>query len=149
MWARICQQTSGLTSTYPQTEMKEHAFSLGVTCGDEHVESSNLCWISRLRPQLQIDSYLVAWLSPTPIYWSRIPSHQCSIQSTMFYTGQFGAYIYGDTRRFLHIYESIDSLILLAQLAQSLLNIGFHRATTSRIHVFEVTCLFRDSKFIG
>ena len=38
MRARVCQPTSGLTSTCPQTELNDCTASLGVTCG-EHVES--------------------------------------------------------------------------------------------------------------
>lgn len=43
---RAYLETVGLTSTYPQTEMKNLLASLEVMCG-KHVESPRHCWFSR------------------------------------------------------------------------------------------------------
>ena len=53
--ARASQPTAGLTSDFPQTEVKDHTPSLGVTC-DQHVESPSRCWLFRQESSLKIYS---------------------------------------------------------------------------------------------
>ena len=72
-----CQPTAGLTSTCPQSSVKDLTTNLRLTCG-QHIESPSRCW--PCRPELlYVGSYSTfswCWVAPIPYPGRKFLSHR-------------------------------------------------------------------------